>query len=98
MSLRRGGSIDLPERAVEQPPRDEEPMWRPAIRFILALAISAALAGHCGGSPNDLLKPTDIIGYPIFADFDVYRYTYGYYVIAGLFPALAIVAYVILRG
>ena len=73
---------------------EREAHWRPLVRFLLSLVVAAGATGALWlRVPNDLLGPTDIVGYPIYANFDIYRYTYGYYVIVLLFPALATAIY-----
>ena len=61
------------------------------LRSILSLVVAAAgTAVLWSFVPNHLSVSTDIVGYPIFGDFDVFRYVYGYYFIAFLFPLLVI--------
>ena len=68
--------------------------WRPVARLLLSILIAGGLTGVLWlRVPNSLLGPTDIVGYPIFANFDIYRYTYGYYFIALLFPVLAVLLF-----
>ena len=61
------------------------------LRVVLSLVVAAAFAAVLWLLvPNQLTVSTDIVGYPIFSDFDIYRYVYGYYFIAFLFPLLVI--------
>ncbi len=74
-----------------------EAHWRPVVRFVLAVVIAAVLCRLLWTKvPNQLSVTTDIVGNQIFSNFDIFRYTYGFYVIALLFPALAIGLYVLL--
>ena len=71
-----------------------EPSWRPAVRFVIAVVSAAAISRFLWSLvPNQLSIKTDIVGYPIFADFNATRYTNGYYVIALVFPTLAVLIY-----
>jgi len=71
-----------------------EPLWRPLVRLVLSVGISAfAMAALWREVPNQLSVTSTIVGYPLYAAFDVYRYTYGYIVIALVFPACAAILY-----
>ena len=60
-----------------------EPSWRPAVRFLLAVVSAAGISRFLWSLvPNQLSVKTDIVGSPIFADFNATRYTNGYYFIA----------------
>ena len=81
----------------DRPPWRPEPRWRPVTRFLVSILLAGGLTGALWlRVPNSLLGPTDIVGYPIYANFDIYRYTYGYYFIALLFPALAILIFLLI--
>jgi hypothetical protein len=47
--------------------------------------------------PKQLSIQTDIVGYPIAADFNIERYLWAYGLVAGLFPCLTVVLYMLLR-
>ena len=77
--------------------RSGEPLWRPLVRLVLSVGISTfAMATLWQAVPSQLSVSSTIIGYPLYANFNVYRYTYGYFVIALLFPACAAVLYQLL--
>jgi hypothetical protein len=63
-------------------------------RFAVAIA-AAALITYLGWRevPHHLVVRTDIVGYPIFANFDIDRYIDAYYLVAILFPLLSIGLY-----
>ncbi len=68
-----------------------------ALRFLLAVALSALVTDAVWHRvPGSLRVSTDVVGYPIFADFDITRYFDGFYLIALVFPALALVSYHVL--
>jgi len=74
-----------------------EPLWRPLVRLVLSVGISTfATAALWRAVPDKLSVSSTIVGYPLFAGFDIYRYTYGYAVLAYLFPACAAVVYQLL--
>ena len=61
------------------------------LRLVLSLVVGAACTAVLWSLvPDQLSASTDIVGFPIFADFDIYRYVYGYYFIAFLFPLTVI--------
>ncbi|HTZ07506.1 MAG TPA: hypothetical protein VMB72_00455 [Acidimicrobiales bacterium] len=70
---------------------------RRATRFAVACAVSAGVTdGVWRLVPGALHVRTDVVGYPIFADFDYTRYSDGYYLIVAVFPVLAVVLYHVL--
>lgn len=74
--------------------RSGESLWRPVFRLVLAVGIAAfAMAALWRVVPDQLNVSSTFVGYPMYANFDVYRYTYSYYVIAFLFPACAVALY-----
>ncbi len=63
-------------------------------RFTLAGALSVGatdLLWHA--VPGTLTASTDVVGYPIFADFDITRYFDAYYLIALVLPVLVLLFY-----
>ena len=61
------------------------------LRFVLSVTLAAACtAALWSFVPDHLSVSTDIVGNPIFINFDIDRLIYGYYFIAFLFPLLAI--------
>ena len=71
--------------------------WRAATRFLLAVGVSAVLCALLGrlGAPS-LTGPTDIVGYPTFANFNYQRAFWGYRLTVYAFPFFAIVGYALL--
>lgn len=64
------------------------------IRVTLAIAIAgavtaAAIVAHWG----PLNATADVIGYPTFADFNPYNYSYAYWLVVGLFPIAALLIF-----
>ncbi len=71
--------------------------WRLVARFAASVGLAIALlevAWH--HFPNTLSVSTDIVGYPIFANYDYVRYQYGYYFVVAAFPLLSILIYHVL--
>ena len=61
------------------------------IRIVAALLAAGAICGLALTLyPDDLSVSTDILGYPIFRDFNSGRYTFEYLLIVVAFPAIAI--------
>jgi NADH:ubiquinone oxidoreductase subunit K len=73
-----------------------DPMGRIVARSVLAVAVAAgvALAGW-GVAPRHLAGHFDVIGYPMYADFDVNRYFDAFYLIALVFPAVTLITYAV---
>ena len=68
-------------------------------RLGAALGVAAALCALAWQLvPHQLSVTTDVVGYPIFADFDLHRYFDAFYLIVLAFPALATALYVLLAG
>ena len=64
------------------------------MRFAIAIVAAAVTTRVVWlGVPNRLSVSTRIVGYQTLTDFDIFRYTYGYYAFAFLFPLLAIAYY-----
>ena len=64
-------------------------------RVAAALAVAAGLCALAWQLvPHHLSVTTDVVGYPIFANFDLHRYFDAFYLIVVAFPALATVLYV----
>ena len=61
------------------------------IRIVAALLAAGAICGLALTLyPDDLSVSTDVLGYPIFRDFNSGRYTFEYLLIVVAFPAIAI--------
>ncbi len=73
----------------------------PAVRAAILLAsagVAAALVALVFSQlPHRLNVHTDIVGYPEAADFNIERYLWAYGLVAGLFPLLTLVLYLVLR-
>jgi hypothetical protein len=73
-----------------------------AVRFLLAIAIACAVCELAWRVvvPSTLSLTTDIVGFPTFYNWNPYRYLDSYKIMAYLFPAVAIGAYLLigLRG
>jgi hypothetical protein len=88
------------EETVQQ--RDRAPAavrQRPSSTVWLSAAIRVAIAVLVAGAVTAIAIATlwgplhtksDVIGYPIFADFNPYNYSQAYYLTVGLFPILAL--------
>ena len=63
---------------------------RVAIALLVAAGITAAVIAAVSGP---LRSKSDVIGYPIFADFNPYNYSYAYYLVVGLFPILTLLIF-----
>ncbi|HUI02700.1 MAG TPA: hypothetical protein VLZ77_04110, partial [Acidimicrobiales bacterium] len=91
----------LVERTDEAPARRERPVIGRAIALVLRLLVAAVLSlALCRliwqFVPDTLSDPKGVLGYPIFANFDITRYYDAFYVLAIAFPLGAIVAYHVL--
>jgi hypothetical protein len=65
-----------------------------AIRVLAAVLLAAgltALAIHAAWGPLDV--KTDVIGYPVFKNFNFYNYANAYYLAIGLFPVAALLLF-----
>jgi hypothetical protein len=70
---------------------------RPLSRFVVSIALAGLLTALLWRAvPDRLSVSTDIVGYDIFNAYDIYRYSYGYYFFALLFPFLSIAIYLVL--
>lgn len=90
-----------PRRPSEEPPLVIPRARRSATRLAVLSVSSAALAGAVALgirqlTPDGLQLRTDIVGYPTFANFDINRYFYNYYLIGLLFPAMSALFFFIL--
>src|SRR3979411_468417 len=67
-------------------------------RLLVALVVAAGISGVLlrRGLNAPITDHTDIIGWPIFADFNVHLYFKAFDIIALLFPALVVGGYVAL--
>ena len=75
----------------ESPP---ESGWRPAVRFVASVIAAGGVTRLLWAFvPNQLSVSTRLVGYQTLNNFDIFRYTYGYYVLAFVFPALTIAMY-----
>jgi hypothetical protein len=64
--------------------------------FIASVLAAALVAFGINASlPDHLAVSTDIIGYPIAANFDITRYRYTYLVVVAVFPALVLAIYAV---
>jgi hypothetical protein len=63
---------------------------RVAIAVLVAGGVTAAVIASLSGPLN---VKADVIGYPIFANFNPYIYSRAYYLIVGLFPILALLTF-----
>jgi len=72
-------------------------VWKVVTRFVVATGLAATVCElvwlHLS---NRLSVTTDIAGNPTFANFDGYRYQYAFELAAWMFPALAVLVYVLL--
>jgi hypothetical protein len=81
-----------PPRSAGRPPRRVDIDL--VIRIVAALLASGAICGLALTLyPDELSVSTDIVGYPIFRDFNSGRYTFEYLLIVVAFPAIAIAAF-----
>ena len=97
-SLTSSTDLDTAVRVAANPAshrrRQAEPRWRPVLRFAIAIVAAAVTTRVVWlGVPNRLSVSTRIVGYQTLTDFDIFRYTYGFYAFAFLFPLLAIAYY-----
>jgi hypothetical protein len=71
--------------------------WRSAARFLIAVGVSAVVCALLGvfAAPS-LTGPTDIVGYPTFANFNLELQFWVYRLTVYGFPFFAIVGYVLL--
>lgn len=68
--------------------------WRGAARLATALVLAGAACDLAWRLvPNHLSVTTGIVGYPIFYNYDYQRYTYAYYIVAFLLPAVMAAAF-----
>jgi hypothetical protein len=68
-----------------------------AVNSLLAVTFSAAVvAAVRAGIPHQLEVSTDIVGYPIFFNFNIERLVQQYYLLTVVFPVLALLAYLAL--
>jgi hypothetical protein len=87
------GVVTTSEEATT-PSRD--PIVRITARFLLAVVIGAGVALLAWALvPTHLSGRFDVVGYPLYADFDVNRYFDAFYLIAIAFPLVALAAYVL---
>jgi hypothetical protein len=71
--------------------------WRATVRFMISVFGAAGTTRLLWTLvPTKLAINTDIVGYPVFADFNPSRYTYGYLFFVLIFPALSLIIYTIL--
>jgi hypothetical protein len=63
---------------------------RVAIAVLVGAGVTAAVIASLSGPLN---VKADVIGYPIFADFNPYIYSRAYYLIVGLFPIVTLVTF-----
>ena len=87
--------VETSERAPSRPPPSAS--WRAllvAIRFVLALLLSLLVCRLLWQFvPNTLSSHDGVLGYPVFADFDITRYYDAFYLLVIAFPLVTIVAY-----
>ena len=70
---------------------------RRSTRFVVACGVAAGVTEAVWRVvPDALHARTDVVGYPIFADFDYTRYSDAYYLIVAFFPLLAVALYHVL--
>jgi len=76
---------------------ERERLWSSVARFVVAVVVAIAVCEliwrHVG---NRLSIVTDIVGYPIFADFDAYRYQFAFELVTWAFPVLTVLVYLLL--
>lgn len=66
------------------------------VRFVVAVLVAGGVTDLLWRlAPSALSLTTDIVGYPIFYDYDYQRYDYGYYAAAFVFPLLVIGVYTV---
>jgi hypothetical protein len=81
---------------VTSPQRPERP-YRLGLRFLIALAFAALVAGWWWSrQPRQLDISTDILGYPTFANFDYTRTFTAYRLIVYVVPGLTALGYLVL--
>jgi hypothetical protein len=83
-------SSDAGTRISQVMSSEEKVFLRVVLSVVAAALFTAALWLFV---PDNLSVSTDIVGYPIDADFDYLRLTYGYYFIAFMLPLIAIGLY-----
>ena len=76
------------------PPRRPAPWLSASMRvgislFVAGAITTAAILAQWG----PLHATTDVIGYPIFADFNPYNYSRAYFLVVGLFPVAALLIF-----
>lgn len=77
--------------------------WLRRIHATLLFAVAASMAAVLVVNiqlrlPRQLEVRTDVVGYPIFANFNISRYYYAYYLVFLVFPAATFVFYLLLRA
>src|SRR5579872_4706042 len=81
----------------DQPGRSSPRQWHAvlvAVRFVLAVIVSVAVCRLIWQFVPDKLSAHDgVLGYPVFADFDITRYYDAYFLLVIALPLFAIVAY-----
>jgi len=88
------------EETVQQRGRDPAEVRKPrssavrlsvSIRVAIAVLVAAAVTATAIATLwTQLHAKADVIGYPIFGDFNPYNYSQAYYLTVGLFPILAL--------
>jgi hypothetical protein len=85
------------ERPVASAQRRAFPLrfgWAPGIRLIVALLISGPVTLALAlAQPRQLKLTTDVVGYPIYADYNIERLINLYYIGVLFFPVFALVLY-----
>jgi hypothetical protein len=84
-------------RDAAEPESRSRPSWLGAVAFVTAVVVSGVLAAVLVlRVPHQLTVSTDIVGYPIFADFNVDKLSSWYYIGVLFFPITALILYLAL--
>jgi hypothetical protein len=73
-----------------------------AVSDVLVFIVASALAGICAYAiwsqlPEELDVRTDIVGYPIHSNFNINRYVWFYWLIAGFVPVVTLAIFLAIR-
>jgi hypothetical protein len=87
--------------AVATAGRTSAPVWQAIsdlLQFVVASGVAALLAYAIWTQlPKELDVRTDIVGYPIHSNFNINRYFWLYWLIAGFVPVVTLAVFLVLR-